>query len=169
MCCAWGIYHRDVCARSASQPSRGCWGTRGTGRGFREACKMRMRSSCRAWAAGVSSGTRLAVLPSALPGGAASAACTLGDDGVGDGAARLRTATTAGPSVPATPKPGGIDDAEGAARAAASAPQSIGSAEPPSATEATLEAPARTPSTAGRAIPLVSGRAPSNNAPRPRK
>ena len=39
-----------------------------------------------------------------------------------------RTVTTAGPSVPATPKPRGIDDAEGAARgrAAASAPQSIG-------------------------------------------
>ena len=30
-----------VVLRAFSQPSRGCWGTRGTGRAFCEACKMR--------------------------------------------------------------------------------------------------------------------------------
>ena len=135
---AGGLPH-GLRVRLHAQPSRGCWGTRGKGRGLREACKMRMRSSCRAWAAGFSSGTRLAVLPGVFPGGAASPAG--GALGVGDGAARLRIATAGGPSVPATPKPGGIDGAKSAGRAAVSAPQSIDPPDPPTATEATVVVP----------------------------
>ena len=139
---AWvqgGCHMHGLRVRLHAQPSRGCWGTRGKGRGLREACRMRMRSSCRAWAAGFSSGTRLAVLPGVFPGGAASPAG--GALGVGDGAARLRIATAAGPSVPATPKPGGIDGAKSAGRAAVSAPQSIDPPDPPTATEATVVVP----------------------------